>query len=76
MHIDDSGADGAELEADLEEELPESAEDEESVRRAQTIGGRFPSSTAELEFEPKTIAFEDAKVQASEKAAHSEESSE
>ena len=61
LHMDDGGDEGAEAEADLGEELPAAEEDRESLLRAEYAGRKRQGSKLELEFEPKTIAFEGAK---------------
>ena len=67
LRIDDDGDEGAEAEADLAEELPAAEEDRESLLRAEYAGGKRQGSKLELEFEPKTIAFEGAEAEESEK---------
>jgi len=66
LHVDDTGDEGAEAEADLAEELPAAEEDRESLLRAEHAGGENQGSKLELEFEPKTIAFEGAQAETDE----------
>jgi hypothetical protein len=72
IHIDDEGDEGAEAESDLAEELPAAEEDSESLRRAEYAGGTYQGSALELEFEPKTIAFEGAQAEEAEKDSETE----
>ena len=86
VHIDDSGAEGAEVDADLAEELAESTEDAASVRRSQYVGAmgevrshdhtsagadtEKPSPT-HFQFDPQAIAFEYEKAEKAEEAEKS-----
>jgi len=72
VHVDDDGDEGAEAEADLAEELPVAEEERESLLRAEYAGGERQGSKLELEFEPKTIAFEGTQAEESEKDSEAE----
>jgi len=72
LRVSEAGDEGAEAEADLGEELPAAEEDRESLHRAEYAGDVPPEaagSKLELEFEPKTIAFEGAEAEAGEQAS-------
>ncbi|HLX31665.1 MAG TPA: hypothetical protein VKR79_02730 [Gaiellaceae bacterium] len=75
IRMDDDGDEGAEAEADLSEELPVAAEDAESLGRAEDAGGTSQGSKLRLEFEPKTIAFEGAEAEESERDSEAGQSS-
>ena len=57
-HISDGGDDAAEVDDDLDEEMPDAAEDVGSLVRAE--GGRERLRSAEVKFRPDIGPFEDA----------------